>query len=67
MNIKYITERCTKLTNALSKTARIAWGLRHKALNTITNGAILWQLLYTAPVWIESINKECNRLLYSTT
>jgi hypothetical protein len=63
-HIKYITDRCTKLINALSKLARIAWGLRHEALKTINNDAILPQLLYAAPVWIESINKECNRLLH---
>jgi hypothetical protein len=63
-HIKYITDRCTKLINALSKWARISWGLKHEALNTIYNGAILPQLLYTAPVWIESINKECNRAKY---
>jgi hypothetical protein len=65
--IKYITERCKKLTNALSKSARIAWGLRHETLKTINNGAILPQLLYAAPVMIESINKKCNRLLHSAT
>jgi hypothetical protein len=57
-HIKYITDRCTKLINALSKSARISWGLRHEALKTIYNGAIPPQLLYTAPVWIESIKKN---------
>ena len=63
-HIKYITERCTKLINALSKSARIKWGLKHEALKTIYNGAILPQLLYAAPVWIESIKKESNRTKY---
>ena len=27
--IKYITNRCSKLINALSKSARINWGLKH--------------------------------------
>ena len=31
-HIKYITARCTKLINTLSKSARINWGLRHEAL-----------------------------------
>jgi hypothetical protein len=39
-----------KLINALSKSARINWGLRHEALKTIYNGATLPQLLYAAPV-----------------
>ena len=63
-HIKYITDKCTKLINALSKSARINWGLRHEALKTIYNGAILPQLLYAAPVWIESIKRECNRAKY---
>jgi hypothetical protein len=63
-HIKYITDRRTKIINALSKSARINWGLKHKALKTIYNGAILPQLLYAAPVWIESIKKECNRAKY---
>ena len=48
----------------MSKSARINCGLRHEALKTIYIGAILPQLLYTAPVWIESIKKECNRDKY---
>jgi len=57
-HIKYTTERCTKLINALSKSARINRGLRHEALKTIYKGAILPQLLYAAPVWIEAIKKR---------
>ena len=34
-HIKYITDRCMKLINSLSKSARISWGLRHEALKTI--------------------------------
>ena len=62
--IKYITDRRTKLINALSKSARINWGMRQGALKTIYNGAILPTLPYTAPVWIEYINKEYNRANY---
>jgi hypothetical protein len=62
-HIKYITDRCTKLINALSRLARINWGLKHEALRTIYNGAILPQLLYAAPVWVESIKKERNRAI----
>ena len=48
----------------MSKSARINREIRHEALKTIYNGAILPQMLYAAPVWIESINKECNRAKY---
>jgi hypothetical protein len=35
-HIKYINDRCTKLINALSKSARINWGLKHEALKQYT-------------------------------
>jgi len=63
-HIKYITDRYTKLINALFKSARINWVLRHEALKTICNRTILPQLLYAVPVWIETIKKECNRAKY---
>jgi hypothetical protein len=63
-HIKYITDRCTKLINALSKSARISWGLKHEALKAIYDGAVLPQLLHAAPVWIEPIKKECNKVKY---
>jgi hypothetical protein len=60
-HIKHITNRCTRLINAVSKLARINWGMKHKALKTIYNGAIVPQLLYAVQVWIKSIKKECNK------
>jgi hypothetical protein len=63
-HIKYMTNRYTKLIIALSKSVRINWGLKHEALRTIYTGAILPQLLYAAPVWIESSKKECNQAKY---
>jgi hypothetical protein len=44
--------------------ARISWGVKHEALKTIYDGGILPQLLHAAPVWVESINKECNKVKY---
>jgi hypothetical protein len=63
-HVKYITNRCTKLINALSKSARISWGLNHEALKILYTGAILPQLLYAVPVWIDSMKKEYNRKKY---
>jgi hypothetical protein len=63
-HINYITDGCTKLINALSKSARISWGLKHVELKTIYDGGMLPQLLHAAPVSIESINKECNKVKY---
>jgi len=64
-HINCATDRCSKLINALSKPARIRWGLGHEALKIIYNGAILPQLLYAAPAWIESIKKKYNRVKYT--
>ena len=47
--------------HSLSKTAKLSWGLTHKPLKTIYNGAILPLLLYGAPVWAEAMRFEYNR------
>ena len=65
-HIQYITDKCPKLINPLGKSARITWGLSHEALKIIYNGAILPQLLYAAPVWIDSMKKEYNKAKYTT-
>jgi hypothetical protein len=57
-HINYITQKCTKLIFVLSKSAKINWGLGHKALKTIYVGGILPLLLYSAPVWIRAMEKE---------
>jgi hypothetical protein len=64
-HIQYTTDKCTKLINVLSKSTRISWGMSHGALKTIYNGAILPQLLYAAPVWIDSMKKEYNKTKYT--
>jgi hypothetical protein len=50
-HINYMAEKCTKLISALSKWAKLNWGLKHAALKTIYTGRILPLLLYGAPVW----------------
>ena len=50
--------------HSLSKTAKLSWGLTHKPLKTIYNGAILPLLLYGAPVWAEAMRFEYNRRKY---
>jgi hypothetical protein len=57
-HINYIAEECTKLILVLAKSAKINWGLGHKALRTIYVGGILPLLLYWAPVWIRAMEKE---------
>jgi hypothetical protein len=57
----YMSNKCTKLIHALSKSAKQSWGLSHEALHTIYKGAILPLLLYSAPVWIEALKKNVTR------
>jgi len=51
-------KKCTKLIFSLSKSAKLNWGLDHKALKTIYVGGILLLLVYGAPVWINTMEKE---------
>jgi len=58
----YMTEKCTKLIFALSKSAKLKWRLNYMALKTIYTGGILPLLQYGAPVWISAIDKACYKL-----
>jgi ribonuclease HI len=64
-HIMYISRKCTTLIHALSKSAKLCWGLSHDALKTIYKGAISPLLLYGAPVWVEALEKECNRRVFN--
>jgi hypothetical protein len=56
-HIIYIEEKRTKIIFALAKSAKLTWGLKHKALKTIYTGAILPLMTYGAPVWKDALNK----------
>jgi hypothetical protein len=56
-----MTDRCSKLIFALSKSAKLNWGLSYPALKTIYAWRIL-PLLYGALVWINAINKASYKL-----
>jgi hypothetical protein len=64
-HIMHISSKCTILIHALSKSAKQCWGQSHEALYTIYKGAILPLLLYGAPVWIDTLEKECNKTVYN--
>jgi hypothetical protein len=51
-------EKCLKLIYALSRSAKLTWGLRHEALKTIYTGGILPLMLYGAPVWGNVLNRS---------
>jgi hypothetical protein len=57
-HINYLTEKCSKLIFALSKSAKRNWGLGHDALKTIYNGAILPLILYGAPILRNALTKK---------
>ena len=57
-----MSEKCTKLIFALSKSAKLNWGLQHAALKAIYTGAISPLLLYWAPIWHKAIDTASNKL-----
>ena len=63
-HIKYTAESCGKLIHILSRAAKMTWGIKHAAMDTIYKGAILPLLTYVSPVWIEATNHEHNRRKY---
>jgi len=56
-HITHVTEKCRKIIFALSNSAKLNWGLSHKALKTLYTGRIQPLLLYGAPVWAEILEK----------
>jgi hypothetical protein len=58
-HVNYMEEKCIKLIFSLSRSAKISWGLKHKALKTIYAGGILTLILYGAPVWKEEMDIKC--------
>jgi hypothetical protein len=61
-HINYVTDKCSRLIFALSKSAKLNWGLGHEALKTIYTGAILPLLQYGAPVWIKSLENTSYKI-----
>jgi len=51
--------------HALAKSSKMSWGLKHEALNTIYKEVILPLMLYGMPVWIDAMEKKCNKIIYS--
>jgi ribonuclease HI len=59
-HIDYTTGKCMKLIHALSKSAKVNWGLRHDVLRMIYLGAILPILSYGAQVWVDGLQRNSN-------
>jgi len=58
-HMNQIEENCIKLIFSLARSAKITWGLKHKALKTIYTGAILPIILYGAPIWKDVMKRSC--------
>jgi len=42
----------------LARTAKLQWGLEHKALKTVYEGVVVPILMYGAPIWVEATRKK---------
>jgi hypothetical protein len=59
-HIAYISEKARKLVYRLSKTAKLNWGLGHKAIKIIHEGNLVPMMTYGTPVWEEAATKTYN-------
>jgi hypothetical protein len=56
-----MAEKYTKLVFALSKSAKLNWGMKYATLKTIYTGGILSLLLYGAPKWKKTIDNVSSK------
>jgi ribonuclease HI len=63
-HIEHTVAKLITLVHMLGRTAKLQWGLGHKALKTIYEGAVVPILTYGAPIWIEAIRKNRNLTKY---
>jgi hypothetical protein len=59
-HIENIAEKSTTLIYMLGISAKLQWGLGHKSLKTIYEGALIPILTYGAPVWEQVAAKDRN-------
>jgi hypothetical protein len=57
-HIVHISEKSRKVIYMFGKTAKLNWGLGHKALKTIYEWEIVPVMTYGAPVWEEAVKKQ---------
>jgi hypothetical protein len=66
-HIDHTVGKLITLINMLARTAKLQWGLGHKALKTIYEGVVVPILTYGAPIWVEAIRKNKNLTKYKRT
>jgi hypothetical protein len=59
-HIRCIADNSSKLIHMLGRSAKLQWGLGHKSLKTIHEGALIPITTYGAPVWHEAVVKQRN-------
>lgn len=59
-HIEHIADKSTKLIHALSRSAKINWGLRPNVMQIIYKGAILPLLSYGVTACIDTLNTQSN-------
>jgi len=64
VHIDHTVAKSITLINMLARTAKLQWGLGHKALKTIYEGEAVAILTYGAPIWVEAIQKNKNLTKY---
>jgi len=57
-HIEHTTEKSKKMVYMLGRIAKLNWGLGHKSLKTVYEGALVPLTTYGAPVWEEAIKKQ---------
>jgi hypothetical protein len=57
-HIEDIAEKYKTLIHMLSKSTKLQWGLCHKSLKMVYEGALVPLMTYEAPVWEEDVTKE---------
>jgi hypothetical protein len=57
-HVENIAEKSKTLIYMLSKSAKLQWGLGHKSLKTVYEGALIPLMTYEAPVWEEAVTKQ---------
>jgi hypothetical protein len=57
-HIAHIADKSRTLTYMLNRTAKLQWGLGHKSLKTVYEGAIVPLMTHGAPVWEGAITKR---------
>jgi len=60
-HIDFTVAKLITIVNMLVRTAKLQWGLGHKA---VYEGAIVQILTYGAPIWVEALRKSKNLTKY---